>query len=279
MTRVIKNLIVLAMTVVMIQACDSTDPEPKVLPKISISDASGTEGGLVNFSITMDTTSAEDVTVKYSTSNGTATDADFSSPTAETLTIPAGTKTLTLSILLTPDTEQEASETFKVTLSDPRNAQLSSDAEAIGTIINKAVSDFFLKVKIGTHQWSATFLSDFFSPTFIDRSFAGYGSGTDSDSQLAFVFYEAPTGPKTYQIEDLMASDNNHVSVFYSPTFFSSGILGPSYNAQPGGEVKLTRYDVVNGVAEGTFKFTAINPDNNQKLEFTEGQFKIKIED
>jgi hypothetical protein len=280
MIRILKNALAVVLTIVLFQGCSTSDPSPKTaLPKLSISDAAGVEGDVAIFVVSMDTISTKAVSFKYSTSNGTTTDADYTTVAAQTATIPAGQKFVSLSIALKTDTDVESSETFKVTLAEPENAELSSDVEGLGTITNKPVAPvYFMKVKIGSHQWSATFADEFFSPSFIDNVFSGFGSGADFDTQIAFVFHDTPTGPKAYALELLGASDDDHVTVIYSPTFFSSNGLGPLFNAQPGGEVVLTRYDVANAVAEGTFKFTAINPDNNQKLEFTEGQFKIKIE-
>jgi hypothetical protein len=281
--RILRNLFAIVLTIVIAQGCDTNEPSPKEsktpVPKLSISDASANEGSVATFVVSMDTTATEPVTFKYSTANGTATDADFTKVEGQSVTIPAGQRFASVSVTLKNDTEQEAAEIFKVTISDPHNAELSNDIQGVGTIINKPVAPtYFMKVKIGAHQWSATFDNAFFSPSFINNAFSGFGDGADFDTQLAFNFYETPTGPKTYEIAIISASDNDHVSVIYAPTFFSDSGLGPLFNAQPGGEVVLTRYDVENAVAEGTFKFTAINPGNNAKLEFVEGQFKIKIE-
>jgi hypothetical protein len=149
------------------------------------------------------------------------------------------------------------------------------DGEGIGTIVNVLpVSTNFMKVKIGTRQWAA---GGFFGFSFNGNTFAGYGAAAYSDSQLSFVFFEEPTGPKTYVIEENGATSNNGVSVYFSPEFFSGGFEGPVFIGLEGGEFNLTKYDVVNGMAEGTFEFVGEDQDGNQ-LEFTDGSFKAPIE-
>ena len=276
MKQIFKALFVLCSFSLFTQCSDSGDPKVS-LPKLSINDAAGEEGGVAVFTVSLSQEATEAVTFKYSTTHDTTTDTDFEAVNNETATISAGQSSVEITINLAADSDAESAEIFKVTLSSPELAELSDDFEGIGTINNKA-QPYSLKVKIDGVQWTATQASDFFSPAFLGNSFAGYGHGAFSDSQLSFVFYDAPTGAKTYDIDALGASDNNHVGVYYSPTFFSSGMLGPVFNAQPGGEVVLTKYDVQNEIAEGTFNFTAKNPDTNETLEFTEGQFRIKIE-
>jgi len=275
MKQVLKTLIVLTLVGVFTRCSDSADPKPD-LPTLSINDAAAQEGEAAVFTVTLSKVSEKDVTVTYNTVNGTATDADYQTATNQILTIPAGDLTAEISLSASTDANDEDSETFKVVLSAPVNAELSDDIEGTGTINNKLF--YFLKVKIDGHQWTATQSGFFFAPAFIDNSFAGYGTGADSDSQLSFVFYEAPTGAKTFDIEELGASDNDHVSIYYSPTFFSSSGLGQVFNGQPGGTVVLTKYDVANAVAEGTFSFTGKDPDTNQTKTFTEGSFRIPIE-
>jgi hypothetical protein len=276
MNQIVKLLLALILILPLTQCSKSDDPKAS-LPKLSINDATGDEGGTAVFTVSLSQATTETVTFKYSTANITTVDADYEVVSGKTVTIAAGQTSVQIIINLIADTSIESVETFKVVLSSPEHAQLLSDVEGTGTINNKN-APYFLKVKIDGHQWTATFANDFFSAAFLDYSFAGYGTGSDFDSQLSFIFYAAPQGPKTYAIDALAASDINHVSVYYSPTFFSSGILGPYFNAQPGGQVILTKYDVVNKLAEGTFTFTGKNPATNQTHLFTEGQFRIKIE-
>jgi hypothetical protein len=273
MKTYIRPLMIASLAILLMRCSDDAEPK-KNLPKLSINDAAGQEGESALFTVTLSEASTETVSFGYVTTHGTTAEDDFETVgTKTTISIAPGQTTAQITINLNTDDQDESAETFKVVLSDPANAELSDDIEGTGTINNVLL--FFMKVKIGTQQWIAT-QAGFFYPEFFDNSFAGYGSGTFFDSQLAFVFYQTPTGPKTYAIEELSASDDDHVAVFYAPTFFSDGMLGPVYNAQPGGEVVLTKYDAVNGVAEGTFHFQAKN-ENNETLQFTQGQFRIII--
>ncbi len=103
-------------------------------PGLSIADQTGTEGvGDMRFTVTLSALSGRDVTVKYSTADGTATaGSDYTAANA-TLTIAAGTTTGLITVPVTQDGLDEDDETFTVALSDAVNATLS-DSEASGTI-------------------------------------------------------------------------------------------------------------------------------------------------
>jgi photosystem II stability/assembly factor-like uncharacterized protein len=76
------------------------------------------------------------VTVKYKTSDGTATVADGDYVAASgTLTIPAGQSSGTINVTVNGDTDSEPSETFSVTLSGPKNATIKT-AKGTGTILD-----------------------------------------------------------------------------------------------------------------------------------------------
>lgn len=259
-------------------SCGDSDSEAeKSLPTLSINDAAGQEGGPAVFTVSLSTASTEKVSFTFTTVHETTSSADIVEVTTpQTIEINPGATSAELILDLKADSETEQSETFQVVLASPTNATLSDDNKGTGTV-NNVAAPYFLKVKIDGQQWSATMMSDFFAPSFIGNSFAGYGAGSFNDSQLSFVFFEEPTGPKTYQIVVGGATNSNEVSVYYSPTFFSESGFGPIFNAQPGGEVVLTKYDVANAEAEGTFNFTA-ESDEDQTLTFTEGQFRIPIE-
>jgi hypothetical protein len=97
-------------------------------------DDSGTAN--MNFTISLSEISYHDVTVEYATVNDTATAAsnDYTT-TSDTLTIPAGSLTGTISVPIKGDTIVESNETFFVNLSNPTRATIA-DAQAVGTITN-----------------------------------------------------------------------------------------------------------------------------------------------
>ena len=76
----------------------------------------------------------EEVTVKYATSNGTATDGSDYTSVNGTLTFTSGQSSAeTFTVRITADTTDEADETFTVTLSDASNASIS-DSTGVVTI-------------------------------------------------------------------------------------------------------------------------------------------------
>ena len=106
-------------------------------PSLSIAPASAQEGSNVVFTVTLSGTSSSDVTVRYDTSDGTATTsgADYTAASNATLTIAAGATSNTFTVATGNDSTDEENETFTVTLSMPSNATLSSqDSSATGTI-------------------------------------------------------------------------------------------------------------------------------------------------
>src|SRR4051812_43026966 len=109
-------------------------------PTVSIGDLSQAEGNAgttaFDFPVTLSKTSGSDVTVKFSTTGGTATSgADFAAVSNGTLTITAGNTTGTATVQVTGDTSPESNESFTVTLSAPTGATIN-DGSATGTIQN-----------------------------------------------------------------------------------------------------------------------------------------------
>jgi hypothetical protein len=110
-----------------------------VVPSISISNTSVTEGNTANvtatFTVQLSAATTRTVTVNWATSAGTATaDVDYVSANG-TVTFPAGTTTQTISVTVRPDTLDENNETFTVTLSNPGNGTIGT-ATATGTILD-----------------------------------------------------------------------------------------------------------------------------------------------
>ncbi len=109
-------------------------------PKFSIADASVAEGDSssvnMTFTVTLSASTTTQTTVSYATSNGTATTAgsDYTARTG-TLTFTAGTTTQTFTVSVTGDTTDEgASETFTVALSNATGGAGIADGTATGTI-------------------------------------------------------------------------------------------------------------------------------------------------
>ena len=107
------------------------------LPRLSIADASATEGQTLSFAVTLSRAATSIVTVNYRTHNGTATGSGAPASdyihTTGTLTFRAGDTRKTISVRSTDDIREEPNETFTVRLNNASGA-IISDASATGTI-------------------------------------------------------------------------------------------------------------------------------------------------
>ena len=94
------------------------------LPVLRPGAANATEGGTVEFTVTLSQQSAQEVTVQYATSSGTATDGTDYTAASGTLTFNVGDTSKTIEVNTTDDATFEGDETFTLTLSNPMNAAL-----------------------------------------------------------------------------------------------------------------------------------------------------------
>lgn len=118
---------------------DDTDPDPGTeLPRLSISSVTSFEGDDAtnfNFKVSASAVAEKDIQVNYSTEEVTAgIGTDFVEKSG-TVTIATGEREAFIEINIVTDTIKEADEEFKVVLSNPVNATLST-AEGLGTIRN-----------------------------------------------------------------------------------------------------------------------------------------------
>gem|GEM_PF-1526292 len=114
-----------------------------VLPALSISNATVWEGnsGTTNalFTVTLNAASSEIVSVKFTTTDGSAAaPADYLARSG-LLTFPAGTTTQTITITVNGDIIDEPHENFFVDLSEPVNAALSVNKRGVCDIIDDDV--------------------------------------------------------------------------------------------------------------------------------------------
>ena len=116
----------------------ATINDDDALPVLSIADATAVaEGEAAQFVVTLAPASGKQVTVSYSTADGTAkASEDYTAASSTTLTFTAGDTTKTVSVATTEDTRNEATEAFTMTLSGPTNATLKSDANTATATIN-----------------------------------------------------------------------------------------------------------------------------------------------
>ncbi|WP_439638758.1 Calx-beta domain-containing protein, partial [Nevskia sp.] len=110
---------------------------------VSIADASTQEGnsGTKNlpFTVTLSRAATVTVTVRATTSNGTATSGTDYNGGALTVTFAPGETSKIGNVGIRGDTDFEADETFFVTLSNPTGGAVLGRAQATGTILNDDV--------------------------------------------------------------------------------------------------------------------------------------------
>ena len=268
--------------IVAFAACSSDDPKV-ILPQLTIDDVTSAEGSTFTFYVQINTESKDTVFFSYKTEDGTATSADYTAVATRKGKIVPGMLETQITVVTKKDAlTTETDETFKVILSEPKNADIL-DGEGTGIITNVTsstpppTSDYFMKVKIDGTQWTGNVGSILGGGSFSGNSFFSYG--TDNDSQISFVFGATPPTAKTYTIAAFGTTSANEVSVTYSPNFFSNSMNGEVYNGQTaGGELKITSYNTTTKIAEGTFKFAGKGKKNGTTKNFTDGSFKLKID-
>ena len=109
-------------------------------PNLSIEDITVAEdAGSARFTVMLDQTGMDAVTVEYATADGTATAGSDYTSTSGTLTIAAGSLSGTITVSVLDDALVELDETFKLTLSNAANALISDD-EGTGTITDDDVA-------------------------------------------------------------------------------------------------------------------------------------------
>ena len=132
-------------------ATDDPALEPSV-PLVSVIDATVTEGdsGTTTLTVTVElsATSDQDITVGWSTEDGTALAGEDYIAASGTLTIPAGSLTAQITLDITPDTVMEDDEVFWLYLASPvgaiigdGTAQLTIMNDDVDTVLDVAATD------------------------------------------------------------------------------------------------------------------------------------------
>ncbi|HEU4596865.1 MAG TPA: FG-GAP-like repeat-containing protein [Pyrinomonadaceae bacterium] len=107
-------------------------------PSLSIGNVTAPEGQVNNpfgLTVTLSQASGKSVSVGFATADGTATSVFDYQSASGTLTIPAGTTSGVINVLVVGDSSNEPDETFFVNLSNPSNASVAA-AQGIATIVN-----------------------------------------------------------------------------------------------------------------------------------------------
>ena len=101
---------------------------------------SGSAANTLQFNVTLATAAIAVQTISWGLSGGTATAADFSSPTSGTLTFAAGETVKTIALTILGDTVVESNETVSLVLSSPSVGLQIKTATATATIVNDDVA-------------------------------------------------------------------------------------------------------------------------------------------
>ena len=142
-------------------------------PTISIDDVSVGEGaGTASFTVSLSAASGQDVSVNVATADDTATaGADYTAVSSTTITIPAGSTSVTVPVTILDDALDEADETYFVNLSNPVNATIA-DGQGLGTIVDDegAVSISIDDASVDEGAGSATFTVSLSAASGVDVS-------------------------------------------------------------------------------------------------------------
>ena len=126
-------------------------------PQITIANATASEtDGVATFTATLDQVAAEEVTVVYTTSNGTADGDDYTATTG-TLTIAAGSSSGTIEIPITDDAVDEVAQTATLNLSSATNASISDSAADLVITDNDSPSITIANKTVGESDFTGTF--------------------------------------------------------------------------------------------------------------------------
>ena len=177
-----------------------TAPSVSVAGVTAAEPTSGT--AQAGFTVTLSKASTTPVTVRYATTNGTATAGSDFTATTGTLTFAPGVVSQQINVPILADTAVEPSETFTVTLSNPSGATITT-ATATGTVTDSNTAGIAPKVSIadlavtegnGEHaHFMFTVSLDKASTTPVSVGYA-----TSNGTATAGVDYTAETGTITF---------------------------------------------------------------------------------
>jgi Calx-beta domain-containing protein/hemolysin type calcium-binding protein len=160
-------------------SCESLEGIPR--PALSIGDASVREGNsgatALSFAVSLSTATPVPVSVRFGTSDGTATAPSDYAATKGVLTFRPGQTRVSFRVEIAGDTTFEQDETFGVTLSSPRNASIA-DGSATATIAD----DDPTPARPGIYSGRKS------SPLYDDYQSAGFWVLEDGQSVSRFDF-------------------------------------------------------------------------------------------
>lgn len=189
-------------------------------PTVSVNDVAVTEGNSgssnASFTISLDHAFIQDVVVTYNTSDGSAVAPGDYTSTSGTVTIPAGSTSVTVNVPVLGDTTYEANETFNVNLTAASNGATLADALGVGTINNDDAMPTLsitgastLEGQSGTHVMTFTVTQSAVSgvATTVNWTTANGSASAGSDYVAASGTLTIPAGSTTGQIQVTINGD------------------------------------------------------------------------
>lgn len=189
------------------------DPAPPPAPTVSISDATAAENaGSITFTVSLSSTATSDVTVNFSTANGSALAGSDYTSKAGSVIIGAGTSSATVVVDLLNDSVFEPNENFFVNLSGATSngANLTlTDASGTGVITNDdpaplptvSVADASQIEGSGTMNFVVSLSQAYSAPITISYTTADIGGGASTPGD-----YSAKAGTVTIAAGDTSAT-------------------------------------------------------------------------
>ena len=209
--------------------------------ELSIAGESAAEdAGSISFTVSLNTESSGDVTVGWTTDDGTATGDDYTAASGTLTFSPGETLSQTISVTIADDDVDEADETFTVTLSEPSNATLAT-ATATATITDDdtrgvAVSPTALTVDEGSDDTYEVVLNS--QPTADVTVAVSVPSDTDVSVDQTTLTFTANDW-NTAQTVTVSAADDDDVIADDDVTLTHT-VKGGDYDGQSASDVVVT---------------------------------------
>ncbi|UMM04548.1 tandem-95 repeat protein [Vibrio campbellii] len=188
-------------------------------PTVSIvaDQASVTEGGDANFTVSIDQKSDEDVVVSF-TIGGDVDDKDYQAPTIYTVTIPAGQTSVALDVTTLDDGIYEGAENLTITLTDTTGADSTLDADTKEATVSITDAQSAPEVSISADQNSVnegqtagfTVTLDQVSDEIVTVKFEYTGVAEDGKDFTGIASIEIPAGQSSADLDIATLTDGTY---------------------------------------------------------------------
>ncbi|WP_440884990.1 Calx-beta domain-containing protein, partial [Vibrio campbellii] len=188
-------------------------------PKVSIvaDQASVTEGGDANFTVSIDQKSDEDVVVSF-TIGGDVDGKDYQAPTIYTVTIPAGQTSVALDVTTLDDGIYEGAENLTITLTDTTGADSTLDADTKEATVSITDAQSAPEVNISADQNNVnegqtagfTVTLDQVSDETVTVKFEYTGIAEDGKDFTGIASIEIPAGQSSADLDIATLTDGTY---------------------------------------------------------------------